>query len=360
MFEDALQITFLQNRIMDYLIALLIFVIGIFIIRVLKSVILRRLKVWSQKTATTIDDFLVRIVEKKLIPLLYFGVLYMSFMSLTLTPAAGKVINISIAVILTYFGVRLILSFLNYSLERYWVKKDVDTSRQQSLKGIVTILKVAVWGAALTFLLDNLGFKISALVAGLGIGGIAVALAAQTILGDLFSYFVIFFDRPFEIGDFIIIGDYLGTIEHIGIKTTRVRSLGGEQLVFSNTDLTNSRIRNYKRMEKRRVVFKLGVIYQTNSDQLKEIPGIIKKTIERIVNTGFDRAHFSSYGDFSLNFEIVYYVMSGDYNIYMDIQQNINFAINEEFEKRIQALESIVTSEEYDLNQKFKRLKPDG
>ena len=334
MFEDALQITFLQNRIMDYLIALLIFVIGIFIIRVLKSVILRRLKVWSQKTATTIDDFLVRIVEKKLIPLLYFGVLYMSFMSLTLTPAAGKVINISIAVILTYFGVRLILSFLNYSLERYWVKKDVDTSRQQSLKGIVTILKVAVWGAALTFLLDNLGFKISALVAGLGIGGIAVALAAQTILGDLFSYFVIFFDRPFEIGDFIIIGDYLGTIEHIGIKTTRVRSLGGEQLVFSNTDLTNSRIRNYKRMEKRRVVFKLGVIYQTTSDQLKEIPGIIKKTIERIENTGFDRAHFSSYGDFSLNFEIVYYVMSGDYNKYMDIQQNINFAIKEEFEKR--------------------------
>lgn len=334
MFEDALQITFLQNRIMDYLIALLIFVIGIFIIRVLKSVILRRLKVWSQKTATTIDDFLVRIVEKKLIPLLYFGVLYMSFMSLTLTPAAGKVINISIAVILTYFGVRLILSFLNYSLERYWVKKDVDTSRQQSLKGIVTILKVAVWGAALTFLLDNLGFKISALVAGLGIGGIAVALAAQTILGDLFSYFVIFFDRPFEIGDFIIIGDYLGTIEHIGIKTTRVRSLGGEQLVFSNTDLTNSRIRNYKRMEKRRVVFKFGVVYQTTSDQLKEIPGIIKKTIERIENAGFDRAHFSSYGDFSLNFEIVYYVMSGDYNKYMDIQQNINFAIKEEFEKR--------------------------
>ena len=334
MFEDALQITFLQNRIMDYLIALLIFVIGIFIIRVLKSVILRRLKVWSQKTATTIDDFLIRIFEEKLVPLLYFGVLYLSFMSLTLTPAAGKVITISIAVILTYFGVSLILALLNYSLERYWAKKEVDTSRQQSLKGIVTILKVAVWGAGLTFLLDNLGFKISALVAGLGIGGIAVALAAQTILGDLFSYFVIFFDRPFEIGDFIIIGDYLGTIEHIGIKTTRVRSLGGEQLVFSNTDLTNSRIRNYKRMEKRRVVFKLGVIYQTTSDQLKEIPGIIKKAIERIENTGFDRAHFSSYGDFSLNFEIVYYVMSGDYNKYMDIQQDINFAIKDEFEKR--------------------------
>jgi small-conductance mechanosensitive channel len=171
-------------------------------------------------------------------------------------------------------------------------------------------------------------------VAGLGIGGIAVALAAQAILGDLFSYFVIFFDRPFEIGDFIIIGDFMGSIEHIGIKTTRIRSLGGEQLVFSNTDLTNSRIRNYKRMEKRRVVFKLGIVYQTTTSQVKEVPGIIKTAIENVQDTVFDRAHFATYGDFSLDFEVVYYVLSGDYNKYMDIQQDINFEIKEEFEKR--------------------------
>ena len=157
---------------------------------------------------------------------------------------------------------------------------------------------------------------------------------SQTILGDLFSYFTIFFDRPFEIGDFIIVEDFLGTIEHIGIKTTRVRSLSGEQLVFSNTDLTNSRIKNYKRMDKRRVVFRLGVVYQTTLKQLKEIPGIIKDTINNVSNTAFDRAHFFSYGDFSLIFEVVYYVQSRDYNIYMDIQQEINFTIKEEFEKR--------------------------
>jgi len=292
-----------------------------------------RFKAWADKTSTTIDNFLISIFEKKLIPLLYFIVLYFSLNSLTLTETVQKTVNISVAIILTYFGLRFLISLINYSLDRYWIKKEVDKSRQQSLKGLVTILKVVVWGAGITFLLDNLGFEISTVVAGLGIGGIAVALGAQAILGDLFSYFVIFFDRPFEIGDFIIVDNLMGTIEYVGIKTTRVRSLGGEQLVFSNTDLTNARIRNYKRMQKRRIVFKLGVTYQTTLDQLKKIPGIIKTVIENVEDTVYDRAHFYSYGDFSLDFEIVYYVLSGDYNKYMDIQQDINFAIKAEFDK---------------------------
>lgn len=183
------------------------------------------------------------------------------------------------------------------------------------------------------FLIDNLGYDITTLVAGLGIGGIAVALAAQTILGDLFSYLVIFFDKPFEIGDFIIIDDKMGTIEYIGIKTTRIRTLSGEQLICSNTDLTNSRVHNYKRMEKRRVVFSFGVIYQTAASQIKRIPGIVREIIESDAGNTFDRAHFSSYGDFSLNFEVVYYVMTPDYNIYMDRQQAINIAIFERFEQ---------------------------
>lgn len=334
MFSDVLQRSFLQNSVLDYVIFLAAFLIGILIIKIIKSIVLHRLKAWSKKSATTIDDFLIQIIEEKLIPLLYLGVFYLSFKNLTLTPDVTNVIDIAAAIILTYFGLRLIIAAINFSLEQYWVGRDIDTSRRGSLKGIITILKVVIWGIGITFLLDNLGFKISTVVAGLGIGGIAVALAAQTILGDLFSYFVIFFDRPFEIGDFIITENYMGSIELIGIKTTRVRSLGGEQLVFSNTDLTNSRIRNYKRMEKRRVVFKLGVVYQTTLDQSKEIPGIIRKAIENVQDTAFDRAHFASYGDFSLDYEIVYYVMSGDYNKYMDIQQEINFVIKEEFEKR--------------------------
>ena len=334
MLKDALQTTVLDNRILDYLIFLAAFLVGIVGVHLIKGITLNRIKVWSAKTSTTIDDFMVRIFEEKLIPILYFGVFYLAFNSLALPDSISRTVDIAGIVILTFFGLRLILALINYSLESYWIKKEVDRSRQQSLKGIITIVKVAVWGIGITFLLDNLGFKISAVVAGLGIGGIAIALAAQTVLGDLFSYFIIFFDRPFEIGDFIIIDSYMGSIEHIGIKTTKVRSLGGEQLIFSNSDLTNSRIRNYKRMEKRRVVFSLGVIYQTTSEQLKQIPVIIREAIEGIEETGFDRAHFASYGDFSLNFEAVYYVMSGDYGKYMDIQQEINLAIKEEFEKQ--------------------------
>ncbi|PIX14798.1 MAG: mechanosensitive ion channel protein MscS, partial [Elusimicrobia bacterium CG_4_8_14_3_um_filter_50_9] len=183
--------------------------------------------------------------------------------------------------------------------------------------------------------LDNIGIKISAVIAGLGIGGIAIALAAQAVLGDLFSYFSIFFDRPFEVGDFIIIGEFMGTVEYIGMKTTRIRSLGGEQMIFSNSDLTNSRVKNYKRMTQRRVVFKLGVTYQTSVEKLKIIPDIVKKAVEDAGNTVFDRSHFLSFGDFSLNFESVYYVKSGDYNQYMDAQQKINLALKKEFEERM-------------------------
>lgn len=186
----------------------------------------------------------------------------------------------------------------------------------------------------LVFLLDNLGFRVSAVITGLGIGGIAVALAAQAILGDLFAYFVIFFDRPFETGDFIVVEDKQGAVEYIGLKTTRVRSLNGEQLIFSNKDLTDSRIHNYKKMERRRAVFQLGVTYQTPLEQIREISGLVKQIIENQQDVVFDRGHFTKYGDFSLNFEFVYYILATDYNKYMDIQQTINLAIFELFEKK--------------------------
>ena len=164
-------------------------------------------------------------------------------------------------------------------------------------------------------------------------GGIAIALAAQAVLVDLFSYFTIFFDRPFEIGDFIVVGEYMGTVEHVGIKTSRIRSLGGEELVFSNTDLTNSRLKNYKRMHKRRVVFQIGVKYDTTLENIKEIPSVIKGIIDSVPDTEFDRSHFYSYGDFSLNFETVFYVINNDYTKYMDVREKINISIMEKFNK---------------------------
>jgi len=332
MVQQLANLMFLGNSILNYLIVILILLMGFLGIKITEYLILRRLRKWAEKTATTFDDFIIGVIKKIGVPLAYFGVFYLGMNVLTLDPLLRKITNIVATSILTLAAVRFGIALISYGFEVYLSKKEKNEALKRSIDGILVVVKVIIWGLAIVFFLDNLGFKISAVIAGLGIGGVAVALAAQAVLGDLFSYFAILFDRPFEIGDFIITGDYLGTIEHIGVKTTRIRSLSGEQLIFSNTDLTNARVRNYKRMEQRRVVFKLGVTYQTASEKAKAIPGIIKDIIKNVKDTVFDRAHFFSYGDFALIFEIVYYVRGSDYNKYMDIQQEINFAIKERFE----------------------------
>ncbi|MCG2710978.1 MAG: mechanosensitive ion channel family protein [Candidatus Omnitrophica bacterium] len=332
MSTEFLNNVYFGNKLLDYLICLGVFFGSVIALVVFKQIVLSRLKNWSQKTKTKLDDFIVGTFGKNIMPLLYFGALYISIQKLVLFDAINKFVDIAGVIILTVMAIRLLVALTNYILYSFWIKPGQNEARERSFKGMLSVIKIIIWGVGIVFLLDNLGFKVSTVIAGLGIGGIAVALAAQTVLGDLFSFFSILFDRPFEVGDFIIIGDYLGAVEHIGIKTTRIRSLGGEQLIFSNTDLTNSRVRNYKRMAERRVVFKLGVTYQTPQAQMAEIPAYIKEIITKTKNTRFDRAHFSSYGDFSLVIEIVYYVLSPDYNKYMDIQQEINLEIMKKFE----------------------------
>lgn len=331
MIQDIMRETVLGNQVGDYLLFIFLFLAGISAIKVFQHFVLKGLKKWAEKTTTTLDDFLVGLVQSVALPLAYFGAFYLSVNTLNLNPLLKRIIDIAGMTLLTLFAARLATALTAYGFDVYRRARSQDSGMKRSFGALLKIVKVLIWALAIIFFLDNLGFKISAVIAGLGIGGIAIALAAQAILGDLFSYFAILFDRPFEIGDFIIIGDSLGTIEHIGIKTTRVRSLGGEQLVFSNTDLTSARVRNYKKMQKRRILFKLGVTYQTPLEKLKAMPGIIEKAIKGVDNTVFDRAHFASYADFSLVFEVVYYVLSADYNKYMDIQQEINFAINKEF-----------------------------
>ena len=206
-----------------------------------------------------------------------------------------------------------------------------DTATATTMAALGFLGRLLLWTALLLVALDNLGVDVTALVAGLGVGGIAVALALQNILGDLFASLSIVLDKPFVNGDFIVVGDMAGSVEHIGLKTTRVRSLNGEQLVFSNADLLSSRIRNYKRMQERRVLFKLGVTYDTPPRKVAQIPNIIRDIIEALDDVRFDRAHFSSYGGFSLDFEVVYYVLDADYNRYMDLQQAINLGILHRF-----------------------------
>lgn len=210
----------------------------------------------------------------------------------------------------------------------------VDAEVMGSVSIINFLIKVALWSVIAIFLLGNWGFDITALVAGLGIGGIAVALAVQNILGDLFASLSIVVDKPFTIGDLIQVDEHKGTVEQIGLKTTRIRSLNGELLIFSNADLLKSRVSNYKHMERRRTTFSLGVASDTPADALRQIPKIIKSIIEKQKLATFDRCHFKDIGDYANNFEVVYFIETADKLISMDIQQEINLNILEEFAKK--------------------------
>ena len=332
--ENFLNQIYFGNSIKSYAIAIITFIVGLAIVYIFKKIVLARLEKWTKKTETNLDDLLIKGIEKSVVPLLYFGAFYMALQTLSYSVKLEKFLRIASVILITFYFLRTLTTVLNHAFKSYLRRKKHGEERIKQMHGITTLLNILIWSLGIVFLLDNLGFKISTVIAGLGVGGVAIALAAQAVLGDLFSYFVIFFDRPFEVGDFLVVGDKVGAVEYIGIKTTRIRALGGEQLVFHNTDLTNSRIHNYKKMEKRRVVFQIGVTYQTTADQLEEIPKIVKNIIEGQKEVVFDRGHFATFGDFSLNFEFVYYVLGADYTHYMDIQQAINLNIYRAFEEQ--------------------------
>ncbi len=214
----------------------------------------------------------------------------------------------------------------------YWVtrqRKKYEPSAFSSLNLVSAALRVGLWVAIALFALNNLGVNITALVAGLGIGGIAAGLALQNILGDLFASLAIVMDEPFLVGDFIVFGDETGTIESIGLKTTRIRSLSGEQIICANSDLLSSRIRNFKRMRERRVQFSIRIAFDTAPEKLRKICGIVSETIKKREGVRLERCHFKEIGAYSHNFEIVYWVLNADYNAYMDIQQDINVELLE-------------------------------
>lgn len=325
--------TFLNNTVKEWILAVAIIVVCFIGIKILKTIVVRKLKKWSEKTETTLDDFIAETIEKSLVPILYIGSIYIATKSLTLPAKIQQILHVAGLFVVTFFILRILTSTVKQFVFSFIKRQDDSDNKEKQARGLLIIANVLIWVLGIIFLIDNLGYDVSTLVAGLGIGGIAIALAAQAILGDLFSYFVIFFDRPFELGDFITVDDKMGTIEYIGIKTTRIRTLNGDQLICSNTDLTNSRVHNFKRMQRRRIVFKLGVVYETSLEKLKKIPVLVKEIIDETPEVQFDRGHFSGYGDFSLNFEFVYFVEAADYNIYMDKQQTIYLEVFEAFSK---------------------------
>jgi small-conductance mechanosensitive channel len=246
--------------------------------------------------------------------------------------AAGVLRRLALIALFWQAGLWLSTALVAWLDHRRKVTLRDDKAVAGSIGIIRFVARVAVWAMVLLLTLDNLGVDITALVAGLGIGGIAVALALQNVLGDLLASLSIALDQPFVLGDFLAVGEHLGTVEYIGIKSTRLRSLTGEQIVLSNADLLGSRLRNYGRMYERRVVFTLGVTYQTPRPRLREIPRLLREIVEGEDGVRFDRAHFAAFGPHSLDFEVVYHVLSSDYGRYMDVQQAINFRIHEAFE----------------------------
>ena len=330
--KELLEQVYYGNTVEHYAIAFSIIIGSILLIRIFRKRLLNQIKKWTEKTETKLDDYIVSGVEKFGLPILTFLAIYIGISYLTFTEKIDKVIDQVMVVVITFYVIRLLSSVIRLTLESYISQQEGGQEKLKQLNGIMLIFNVLIWSVGLLFMFDNLGYDVTTIIAGLGIGGIAIALAAQNILGDLFNYFVIFFDRPFEIGDFITVDDKKGTVEYIGIKTTRVKSITGEQLVFSNSDLTNSRIHNFKRMDRRRVVFTLGVVYSTTNEKLQQIPGIIKDIILSQQLATFDRAHFAGFGPYSLNFEVVYFIESADYVPYMDAQEAINLKIFKAFD----------------------------
>lgn len=226
-------------------------------------------------------------------------------------------------------GVQIALGFnraINVWLRQYHARTDIALRDRASTGMLVFLMRFAVWLTVVLAVLGNLGVNITALVASLGIGGIAVALGLQTILSDLFASLAIALDKPFRVGDFIIFGTTQGTVTRIGVKTTRIQSLSGEQVIVSNTELLKQIVHNYQQMQQRRIVFGFRVAADTPLAQLGELPRVIADIIGTIEHSRFERAHLKTFGS-ALDYEVVYYVLSADYNLYMDIQQRINLEL---------------------------------
>jgi small-conductance mechanosensitive channel len=321
----------LDNPLRVWIAAAATLVVSLLLVALVRR-LLRKRFANAAETPTQVDDVLSEIAQRTRLFLLFFLFLYIAARMLELPPKVLGALRAA-AVIASFLQLGLwITGIVEIWLRRYrTTRAETDPSTLTALGVAGFAAKVAVWAVILLVALQNLGINVTALVTGLGIGGIAVALAVQNILGDLFASISILVDKPFVVGDFIIVGDQMGTVQHVGLKTTRLRSLSGEQLVFSNSDLLQSRIRNFRPLEERRALFTFGVTYQTSPELLERIPSIVKEAIERRELTRFDRAHFKTFGASSLDFEVVYFVLSPQMPIYLDIQQAVNLEIMRRF-----------------------------
>ncbi len=322
-----------SNTIQDATYAMLAAIAFMLVLHVSLKLSLRHLGRIARTTDTVIDDFFVDILSARRTLLLVGTGLYLGTHSLTLPANLERFVERAfVAIIILQIGFwisRGLIFWLRHHFSQG--EKEDEGARAMTLSLLSFVGRLVLWALILLLMLDNMGINVTALVTSLGIGGIAVALAMQNILGDLFAALSIGIDKPFVIGDFIVLDEVMGSVEHVGLKTTRIRSLGGEQIIFSNTDLLKSRIRNYKRMQERRALFTIGVTYDTVVEKLEQIGSLIREAIEAQADVRLDRVHFKSFGAFSLDFEAAYYVLKPDYSFLMDVQQAINLQLVRDF-----------------------------
>lgn len=303
-------------------------------LRVVAAIAAQQLKKLSRRTENDIDDLIADLLDKTKLLFVLIVAAWAASYTLTLSARASGFMRAVLVVGLLLQAGLWASALVTYFLVRYRRRVEAEDPGVATAMGAVGFLvRLAIWSVVSLIALDTLGVDITALIAGLGVGGIAIALAVQNVLGDLFASVSIILDKPFVVGDFIILGDHAGTVEHVGLKTTRIRSLSGEQLVVANSDLLSSRIRNFKRMNERRIVFEVGVVYGTPTDRLRAIPGIIRKAVESRENARFDRSHFKAFGDSALIYETVYFMTVPDYVAFMDTQEAINLELYGRFEE---------------------------
>lgn len=333
--DEILAMEFLGNTVQDYFWALVVFIVSYAILYLFRVVILARLKVIAKRTKTNVDDFIIDFITGIKQPFYIYVSIFLSLNVLEVHPMVSTISRYVLLVFVIFYAVKGIGKVVNHAADivaQKRVKEDNDHDRSM-IDLLARIFKGLIWVIALLFLLSNFGIEITPLIAGLGIGGLAIAIALQGILTDIFASFSIYFDKPFKIGDFVIIGNDMGVVQHVGIKSTRIQALQGQEIVISNQELTSTRVHNFKKMRKRRIVFPFGVTYETPKKKLEKIPRIVWNIIDKIDHAEPDRVHFFKFGDSSLDYEVVYFVDIGDYNKYMDIQQAINLGIVGAFEK---------------------------
>ena len=323
------------NTLFEYIEALLIFLALFFVLLCVRWFILWRFIRYAQKTRNELDDALIDIIKSVKPPVSFFIALYFAIKALEFPDLVQNIVQGLVFLALVYQVIKIIQILLDEVIFTRILKKKMGENQNEvmALGVLRTTSNWLLWILGFLVLVQNFGFNVTSLIAGLGIGGVAVALAAQSILSDLFSSFSILLDKPFEVGDFIVTENASGTVLSIGLKTTKLRSLQGEEVILPNRDISSAQIQNFKRMEERGVVFEIGVVYNTTQEQLKNIPSFVEGAITTTKNTRFGRAHLKQLGDSAVIFEVLYYILSTDYLDYMNAQQEILLKLKTVFEK---------------------------